>query len=161
MTGVTHRRREDDVSAESGIEEGRRLVVFQLAGEEYGVPITLVQEIIRHTPPRPIPGSPSYVEGVVNLRGRIIPVVDLRTRFGIGGIRPEGTKIVITAIDDVTVGMVVDEVREVLTLDAGLCEPAPAGTDGGHHVDAVAKLDGRLVVVLDLVRLLDEGALAA
>ncbi|WP_217920816.1 chemotaxis protein CheW [Miltoncostaea oceani] len=149
------------MSAESGIDEGRRLVVFHLGDEEYGVPITLVQEIIRHTPPRPVPGSAPHVQGVINLRGRIIPVIDLRSRFGIAGDRPADAKVVITTVDGVTIGVVVDEVREVLTLGADVFEPAPAGTDADGHVEAVAKLDGRLVVVLDLVRLLHEGALAA
>lgn len=149
------------MSAHNGIDAGRRLVVFHLAGAEYGVPVTLVQEIIRHSPPRPIPGSPSYVEGVINLRGRIIPVVDLRSRFGVGGERPAEAEVVIVALDDLTVGVVVDEVREVLTLAGGVCEPASPGTDEARYVDAVGKLDDRLVVVLDMVRLLDEKALAA
>lgn len=149
------------MSARNGIEESRRLVVFALAGDEYGVPIALVQEIMRHTPPRPIPGSPSYVEGVINLRGRIIPVLDLRARFAIGGIRPDEAKVVIIAIGDLTVGVVVDEVREVLSLEASRCEPAPVGTDDAMYVESVGRRDGRLVVVLDMVRLLDERALAA
>lgn len=149
------------MSADGAIDEGRRLVVFSLGGEEYGVPITLVQEIIRHTPPRSIPGSAPDVEGVINLRGRIIPVVDLRSRFGVGGERPAEAKVVIVALDDLTVGVVVDEVREVLTLPADVCEAAPPGTDDSEFVEAVGKLEGRLVVVLDMVRLLDAGALAA
>ncbi|MGD9571582.1 MAG: chemotaxis protein CheW [Thermoleophilia bacterium] len=139
----------------------RRLVVFTLAGEEYGVPITMVQEIIRHGRPRPIPGGPAHVQGVINLRGRIIPVVDLRARFGLHGDRPADEKVVIVALGDLTVGVVVDEVSEVLSIDPEVCEPAPPGTDGADFVDAVGKLDGRLVVVLDPVRLLDERALAA
>ena len=151
--GATFQSGDHDVSLRKHAED--------LGDEEFGVPITLVQEIIRHTPPRPIPGSAPHVEGVINLRGRIIPVIDLRSRFGIGGDRPADAKVVITAVGDVTIGVVVDEVREVLTLAADVFEPAPAGTDAGGHVEAVATLDGRLVVVLDLVRLLHEGALAA
>ncbi len=139
----------------------RRLVVFTLADEEYGVPITMVQEIIRHSRPRPIPGGPAHVQGVINLRGRIIPVVDLRARFGLHGERPAEEKVVIVALDELIVGVVVDEVREVLSVDPEVCEPAPPGTDGADYVDAVGKLEGRLVVVLDMVRLLDERALAA
>jgi purine-binding chemotaxis protein CheW len=143
--------------------EGRshQLVVFSLAAEEYGVPITLVQEIIRHTPPRPIPGSPSHVEGVINLRGRIIPIVDLRARLGMGGQRPGDAKIVIVDMDPLIVGVVVDEVREVLTVGADQCEPAPEGAGHADYLEAVAKLEGRLVVMLDMGRLLGERALAA
>src|SRR5680860_622699 len=111
---------EDGVSLEEA-GAAHRLVVFSLGGEEYGVPITLVQEIIRYSPPRPVPGSPMHVEGVINLRGRIIPVVDLRQRFGMGGLRPDEAKIVIVEMPDLTVGVVVDEVREVLTLPADVC----------------------------------------
>jgi purine-binding chemotaxis protein CheW len=149
------------VSMDAAMDEGRRLVVFSLGDEEYGVPITLVQEIIRHTAPRSIPGSSPDVEGVINLRGRIIPVVDLRRRFGVGGERPAEAKIVIVSLDQLTVGVVVDEVREVLTLPSGACEPAPPGTDDSAVVEAVGKLDGRLVVVLDMVRLLGAEAVAA
>jgi purine-binding chemotaxis protein CheW len=144
-----------------GEERSHQLVVFSLGQVEYGVPIRLVQEIIRYTPPRPIPGSPSHVEGVINLRGRIIPVVDLRTRFGMGGERPVETKIVIFEMEPLIVGVVVDEVREVLTVSAAQCEPAPEGAGQADYIEAVAKLEGRLVVILDMGRLLGERALAA
>ena len=149
------------MTADGVIDEGRRLVVFSLGDEEFGVPITLVQEIIRYGAPRPIPGSPAHVEGVINLRGRIIPVVDLRARLRLAGERSADAKVVIVALDDLTVGVVVDEVREVLTLADDVCEPAPPGTDDAAYVEAVGKLDGRLVVLLDMVRLLGERAVAA
>jgi purine-binding chemotaxis protein CheW len=151
---------ETGVASAEGGALAHQLVVFSLADEEYGIPITLVQEIIRHSAPRPIPGSPSHVEGVINLRGRIIPVVDLRARFGMPGVRPDEAKIVIVEMASLVVGVVVDEVREVLTVDAGQCEPAPEGA-GGDHLQAVAKLEGRLVVLLDMPRLLGDRALAA
>ena len=72
---------EKGVATAEGEALAHQLVVFSLAEEEYGIPITLVQEIIRYSAPRPIPGSPFHVEGVINLRGRIIPVVDLRARL--------------------------------------------------------------------------------
>jgi purine-binding chemotaxis protein CheW len=138
----------------------RQLVVFTLGAEEYGVPITLVQEIIRYTAPRPIPGSPSHVEGVINLRGRIIPVVDLRSRFGVYGDRPEESKIVIVEMSELTVGIVVDEVREVLSVGAEQCEAPPEGAGDADYLDAVAKLEGRLLVILDMHKLLGGGALS-
>lgn len=138
----------------------RQLVVFSLGAEEYGVPITLVQEIIRYTSPRPIPGGPSHVEGVINLRGRIIPVVGLRSRFGALGDRPDEAKIVIVEMSDLTVGIVVDEVREVLSVGADQCEAPPEGVGEADYLDAVAKLEGRLLVILDMERLLADGALS-
>jgi purine-binding chemotaxis protein CheW len=136
--------------------EARQLVAFALGHEEFGVPITRVQEIIRHTKPRPMPGSPTHVEGVINLRGRIIPVVDLRARLCAPGERLEDSKIVIVELASATVGIEVDEVREVLTVQAEDCEPAPQGTSSvsGDAIDSVAKLGGRLLVILDLDNLL-------
>jgi purine-binding chemotaxis protein CheW len=152
---------ETDVAAAGGEPLAHQLVVFSLADEEYGIPITLVQETTRYSAPRPIPGSPFHVEGVINLRGRIIPVVDLRARLGMAGVRPDEAKIVIVEMETMVVGVVVDEVREVLTVDAGRCEPAPEGAGDGDYRQAVARLEGRLVVLLDMRRLLGDPALAA
>jgi purine-binding chemotaxis protein CheW len=137
----------------------RQLVVFTLGAEEYGVPITLVQEIIRYSAPRPIPGSPMHVEGVINLRGRIIPVVDLRSRLGAVGQPPDEAKIVIVELSDATVGIVVDEVKEVLSVSADQCEAPPEGAGDADYLDAVAKLEGRLLVILEMERLFAERSL--
>lgn len=137
-----------------GENQTRQLVVFTLGEEEYGVPITLVQEIIRYARPRPIPGSPPAVEGVINLRGRIIPVVSLRGRLGVDGDRPDECKIVIVETSDATVGVVVDEVREVLSIGGQATEPPPRGAGDADYIEAVAKLEGRLLVILDVERLL-------
>ena len=115
--------------------QSRQLVVFTLGSEEYGVPITLVQEIIRYTSPRPIPGF------------------DLRSRFGAYGDRPEEAKIVIVELPDSTIGMTVDEVKEVLTVSSDQCEPPPDGAGDAEYLDSVAKLDGRLLVMLDMPKL--------
>ncbi len=135
-------------------DQTRQPVVLALGDEEFGVPITLVQEIIRHTPPRPIPGSPPGVEGVINLRGRIIPVVELRGRFGVAGERPEESKIVIVELTDATVGVIVDEVKEVLSIGAEHTEAPPERPGDADYLEAVAKLEGRRLVILDLERLL-------
>lgn len=143
------------------LDEGqtRQLVVFTLGAEEYGVPITSVQEIIRYAPPRPIPGSPGHVEGVINLRGRIIPVVDLKTRFGAVAERRDAAKIVIVDLAETTVGIIVDDVTEVLSVRSDQTEPPPPGAAGADvdYIEAVAKLEGRLLVMLDLGRLFGEG----
>ena len=77
----------------------QQLVMFGLADEDYGIAISRVREIIRHEAPRPMPGSAPEVEGVINLRGRLIPVVDLRTRLGIGGVVPPDAKVVIIELE--------------------------------------------------------------
>jgi purine-binding chemotaxis protein CheW len=134
----------------------QQLVTFSLDAEEYGIAIGRVQEIIRHSPSRPVPGRPEELEGVINLRGRIIPVMDLRARLGIGGAAPEDAKVVITEVDERTVGIVVDDVREVITIDLADTEPPPPCTlvGDGDAVESVAKVGDRLLVVLDAVRLL-------
>jgi purine-binding chemotaxis protein CheW len=101
------------------------------------------------------------VEGVINLRGRIIPIVDLRSCMGMGGARSEESTIVITEVGDLVVGVVVDEVREVLTVASDRCEQPPEGAGEADYLEAVAKLEGRLVVILDMARLLGERVPAA
>jgi purine-binding chemotaxis protein CheW len=153
MTTAAHDAQVDEAS---GATESRQLVASVLGNEEYGVPITRVQEFIRFTEPRAMPESPPHVGGVINLRGRIIPVVDLRQRLGVTGERAEDSKIVIVELETATVGIEVDEVKEVLTVSSDNCELAPQGSSAASAdvIDSVAKLEGRLLMILDLDRLL-------
>ena len=134
----------------------QQLVMFSLAGEDYGIAITSVQEIIHYAAPRPMPGSSSEVEGVINLRGRLIPVVNLRVRLGLDGSVAEDAKVVITELEETCVGLVVDEVREVMTIDRSSTEPPPEGMLAGAHtaIESIAKIGDRMLVILDPVRLL-------
>ena len=126
----------------------QQLVVFSLGSEEYGLPITTVQEIIRYARPRTIPSAPASVRGVINLRGKIIPVVDLKSRLALDGGDAEESKIVIIEAGAVTAGLIVDEVDEVITIDEDTLEQAPTGDVG--YISAVAKVGDRLLVLLDL-----------
>ena len=126
----------------------QQLVVFSLGSEEYGLPITTVQEIIRYTRPRTIPSAPPSVRGVINLRGKIIPVVDLKARLQLAGGDAEESKIVIVEAGAVTAGLIVDDVDEVITVDADALEAAPTGEVG--YISAVAKVGDRLLVLLDV-----------
>lgn len=137
----------------TGSTDTRQLVVFSLGREEYGVSITRVQEIIRYTRPRPLPDTPDFIEGVINLRGRVIPVVALSARLGAHSDHPEDQKIVIAETESGTVGMTVDGVREVLTLSEDQIEPAPYGVGGSDYVAGVAKVEDRLLMLLDVERL--------
>lgn len=134
----------------------QQLVAFSLAGEDYGITITRVQEIIHYAAPRPMPGSAPEVEGVINLRGKLIPVVNLRVRLGLDGTVPEDAKVVITELETTSVGLVVDEVREVMTIDLSTTEAPPEGTLVGSSdaIESVAKVGDRILVILDPVRLL-------
>jgi purine-binding chemotaxis protein CheW len=142
-----------------------QVVVLELAGEAYGVEIERVQEIIRMQAITRVPNGPAGVEGVTNLRGRVIPVLDLRQRFALA-LSPSTrqSRIVVAELGEHAVGLVVDGVSEVLRVPADAVEPPSAlvtGTDS-LYLRGVAKIDERLVLLLDLARLLSgHEALAA
>jgi purine-binding chemotaxis protein CheW len=130
-----------------------QLVVFQLCDEHYGVEISKVQEIIRMQHITPVPGSPGYVMGVLNLRGRIVPVLDLRRRFGLPGSVDLSTgRIVVVTFGSQIVGMAVDSVTEVLRFSHEMVEKpsdlvASANTE---YLKGILRVDSRLVIVVDL-----------
>lgn len=146
--------------------DGRQYLTFTLGGEEYGVEILKVQEIKGYAPVTPIPNTPPYVRGVMNLRGAIIPVVDLRAKLGMGETAPgQFTVIIVVRVGPKTVGLVVDAVSDVLDIPADAIQATP---DFGPQVDArfisgMARTGDRLVVLLDLDRILgaEAAALAA
>jgi purine-binding chemotaxis protein CheW len=135
----------------------RQLVVFQLGAELYGVEISRVHEIIRLQSVTKVPRSPAFVEGVINLRGKVIPVVDLRRRFGLPTAdHTRASRIVVVELGDQVVGIVVDGVSEVLRVNTATVEPPSpvvAGIDS-EYLHGIAKLTDRLVILLDLDRIL-------
>jgi purine-binding chemotaxis protein CheW len=134
-----------------------QVVVLELAGEAYGVDIQRVQEIIRMQPITRVPNGPAGVEGVTNLRGRVIPVLDLRQRFGLAQTPPtRQSRIVVAELGEHAVGLVVDGVSEVLPVPPDAVEPPSAlvATADSLYLRGVAKLGERLVLLLDLARLL-------
>ncbi len=137
-----------------------QLVSFNLGPEEFGVDIAAVQEIVRMPEITKVPRSPEFVEGVVNLRGKIIPVVDLRKRFRLPvGEATKSTRIIIVTVAKRTVGMIVDAVSEVLRLDAASVEPTPemVTTDiDSSFLKGIAKLESRLLILLDLDLILNQ-----
>ena len=141
-----------------------QVVVFELGGERYGLDIGTVYEIIRHQPITAVPNAPSFVEGIINLRGRIIPVVDLRGRFGLAASAPtKASRIVVCEAAGHRVGLVVDAVTEVLMIPAEAIEPTPdlaGGTETGY-LKGIAKLGERLIILLDLEGLFGSGAAEA
>jgi purine-binding chemotaxis protein CheW len=129
----------------------RQLVVFSLGEEEYALPVTSVQEIIRYTPPRAVASKAHWIQGVISLRGKILPVADLGARLGLPTERNDQAKpgkIVVVESGSVTAGVVVDDVAEVLTIEEGELDAVPAaGTDA---IDGIVKIDDRLIILLDL-----------
>jgi len=135
-------------------------VVFELAGETYGVDINWVHEIIRMQPITKLPRTPHFIEGVINLRGRIIPVIDLRKRFGLpAAAETQNSRIMVVEMAGVTVGMIVDSVSEVLRLPATSIEPPPPMMHGidTAYLQGVGKWEERLVILLDLEKVLHRG----
>ena len=141
-----------------------QLVSFVLAGEEFAVDILAVQEINRMMDLTRVPQSPPEVEGVINLRGKIIPVVDLRKRFGLPAAdRTEQSRIVVVEINKRVLGFLVDRVNEVLRIDRGIVEPAPRMVCSieSEFIAGVGKLEDRLLILLDLEKLFHADAVTS
>jgi purine-binding chemotaxis protein CheW len=144
------------------VEEARaaeelQLVVFSLGREEFAVEVTQVREIMRMEEITRMPKSPHFVEGIINLRGQIIAVIDLAKRLNIEAQERGGdTRIIVVEAGDVKVGMIVDSVSEVLRVDAGALEPSPTlATDvSAAFLTGVIKHDNRLIILLDLTKVL-------
>jgi purine-binding chemotaxis protein CheW len=138
-------------------ETYEQLVVMEIAGESYGVDIGSVNTIIRMQEVTAIPRTPDFVEGVINLRGSIIPVIDLRKRFGLPvGETSKASRIVVVEAASQTMGMVVDAVAETMKLDLSAIEPpSPLVTSvDSAYVRGVGKQDNRLVILLDVEKVL-------
>ncbi len=132
-----------------------QLVVFRVGREEYGLDIRDVREIIKMQQITEIPNAPPFVEGVINLRGQITPVVDMRRRLGSGTELEQSrdTRIVIVETERSNVGIIVDSVVGVTHVPRGDISPPPVGEN--EFVRGVGKVDGRLLILLDLHRLLE------
>ncbi len=145
--------------------EDRRvqLAVFRAGAGEYAVDIMRITEIIRPQKLTLIPKAPDFIEGVINLRGSVVPVIDIRKRLGITHSGEETkSKILILLIDGRKVGAVVDDVKEILYMDMGLIEDAPEIVKGSEaqFLQGIGKFGERLIMVLDPEKLLNPGELA-
>lgn len=139
-----------------------QLVTFVVGQEEFAIDILSVQEINRMPQITRVPQSPPCVEGVINLRGRIIPVIDLRKRFALAAKEHSSeSRIIVVEVSGRTLGFIVDRVNEVLRVDGSIVEPAPALATGAKadYVRGVGKFNNRLLILLDMVRLFDESDL--
>jgi len=150
------------------VDDTMQIVTFHAGDGEYGIDIHSVTEAIRPLKVTPLPRMPQFVEGVINLRGAIIPIVDLRKRFGIpaSGADPRTFRMLITrgAVDSgELIGLIVDSVQEVITLFRKEIEPAPDAATGEHarFISGVAKIEGRLVILIDILRILSREERAA
>jgi purine-binding chemotaxis protein CheW len=146
---------EEDIQKKDG--SLLQLVTFNIANEEFGVDILKVQEIIRTMEITRVPRAPAFVQGVINLRGKVIPIIDLRGRFGMESRKHDSqTRIVVVELNQVIVGFVVDSVSEVLRIPADTVVPPPSIVSGvdSEYISGVGKLDDRLLILIDLEKLL-------
>jgi purine-binding chemotaxis protein CheW len=134
-----------------------QFVGFRLGGEDYAIAITKIQEIIVMKPITRIPQVPGFIEGLINLRGSVIPVVNLRTLFGLERRNlDDETRTIIVNVGDRTIGYIVDEVTQVMRIAADQIQDAPVSITSGskQHIAGLAQLEDRLLVILDIERLL-------
>jgi purine-binding chemotaxis protein CheW len=133
------------------------LVTFSVGEEEFGVEILKVQEINKMLQVTKIPNSPDFVEGVINLRGKVIPIINLRKRLRLSDKEyDKNTRIIVMEIQGRTVGFIVDSVSEVLRIPRSITEPPPSMIGGvsSEYIVAVGKLEDRLLILLDIDKIL-------
>ncbi len=147
--------------AEAALPAGQYLT-FELAAQHYGLPILCVQEIKGWERPTRLPHSPPYVQGVINLRGAVVPILDLRRRFGLeAGVQGPTTVVIVVRVQgaargELTAGLVVDAVCEVCSIDAGQVHVPPGSEDGidVQFVRGLGMIEQRMLVLLDVPRLI-------
>lgn len=137
----------------------KQLVIFEIGNEHFGIDIAAVEGIVKMQEITRVPQAADYVEGITNLRGSVLPVIDLEKRFGIPPHeRTRETRIVVVNMDGLKIGMIVAAVSEVLTIDDAVIEPAPAivTTINSRFITGIARIDTRLVILLELNLVLTE-----
>lgn len=134
----------------------RQFVVFKLGEEEFAVPISQVREIMNYIPPTRIPGASDFMQGVINLRGNLLPIIDLGMKLNIKTTDNMDKHIVINDIGAKLVGAVVDQVAEVTSLKEEDIETAPVDvSEGKNYISGIAKMKNRLLILLDFKKLMN------
>lgn len=144
-------------------KENLKLVVYMLEADgktyEYGIPINQVNEITRPGNVVKLPGTPDFVDGIMNLRGEVIPIIDFKKRFGLGGTGvKDTTRIVVVNMGSRKCGVIVDDVEEILAIPAENIEDAPSVAGGvqASFILGIGKVDDRLIIALDVMKILTE-----
>ncbi len=140
----------------------KQFVVFRLENEEYGIDILRVKEIKEMMNITRVPKAASFVRGVINLRGEVIPVIDLRKKFNLPeGKESENTRIIIVSVDDITVGLIVDTSSEVIEISSEAIEEAPerVGNTEQDSIYGIGKVGERLIILLDIVKIVTNSAI--
>jgi purine-binding chemotaxis protein CheW len=137
--------------------EDVKVIVFQLQDEEYGIPVQQVRSIEKFQHITRVPRTAAYIKGVINLRGVVTPIIDLRKRFGLEELSyTESTRMIIVSMNDMEVGFIVDAANDVIDIHQDIIEPALEVVDSVkvEYIQGVAKLDKRLIVMIDLEEVL-------
>ena len=134
------------------VSDELKLIIFKLGREEYGMDILKVQEIKRMMSITRVPSTPSFIKGVINLRGSVLPVIDLRTRLGLFEVElTEAARIIVVLVNEGVVGFIVDEVVEVTTINPQNVEAVQTLSNGlsAEYISGIAKADSRLYIMLN------------
>ncbi|BDR12764.1 chemotaxis protein CheW [Vibrio sp. STUT-A11] len=148
-----------EVKKDATNDEVLQWVTFQLEEETYGINVMQVREVLRYTEIAPVPGAPDYVLGIINLRGNVVTVIDTRSRFGlIEGEVTDNTRIIVIESEHQVIGILVDSVAEVVYLRSSEIDTTPSvGTDeSAKFIQGVSNRDGKLLILVDLNKLLTE-----
>ena len=135
----------------------RKVIIFQLQNEEYAMSVEQIGSIERLQSITRVPQTADFIKGVINLRGVVTPIIDLRLRFGMKSVEyDDSTRIIIVYLDDIEVGLIVDMANDVIDIPEDLIEPAPEIVDNVdvNYIEGVAKLENRLLIILDLRKVL-------
>ena len=130
-----------------------QLISFAISDQDYGIKIHTVKEVIRNKDITPLPKAPAFVKGVINLRGDVIPIIDLRERFNMEHQEYTNmTRVIVVEVDGKSIGMVVDSVSHVIRIEQGQIEPPPpcAGKKSEEYIRGVGKVDDKLIVLLNI-----------
>ena len=153
-----------DVAAQEGLGRAGKYLTFALGDEDYGLEILKVREIIAMMDITSVPRTPDFIKGVINLRGRVIPVFDLRLKFGMPAVEAtDQTCIIVVSLDEVETGVIVDRVLEVLDIPEGDIEASPSfGVDvETAFILGMGKTNGKVTILLDIDRVLSSADVAA
>ncbi|MDZ5473460.1 chemotaxis protein CheW [Bacillus sp. 31A1R] len=135
-----------------------KLIIFQLKGKEYAIPVSQVRSIEKVQHITRVPGIAPFVKGVINLRGVVTPIIDLRSRFDIDEVNySDSTRVIIVALEDMEVGLIVDAANDVIDVATNSIEPPPeiVGMKEADYINGVVKIDKRLLILLDLSKVLN------
>lgn len=137
----------------------KKYVIFKLGEEEYGIDIMKVKEVTEYKETVKVPNTPDFVEGIINLRGDVTPIISLKRRFKLNhDTTLESTRVIVVNLEDRLVGFIVDDASQVLSLDDNQIDSAPEIVSGigKKYIEGIGKVDDRMIIMLDLLQVLDE-----